>query len=400
MPRSFPQWFVVLLLVTAAVTTRAAPQDAAAGVKVPPVRSYTLPDPLVSASGVAVKTAGQWRDQRRAEVLELFREHVYGHSPGRPEGLRFKVVKEDPLALNGKATRREVDIAVPGPRGTFTFRLVIYLPKQAKRPVPVFLLLNHRGQVDTQVNLPFFPVDQIIARGYAAAGITLGQLSPDQADTYRDGIVGFVDGPEERSPAAWRTIAAWAWGGQRAMDYFEIDKDIDATRVAVVGHSRGGKSALWCGAEDERFALTIGNNSGETGAALTRRRVGETLAQINHSFPHWFTTNFTRYNDKEDELPVDQHELLALLAPRLAYVASAETDVWADPLGEFLSAVRATPVFHLFGLKGMVVDQQPPLNQPIHEGRIGYHLRTGGHDLTEYDWHRFMDFADKHFPSR
>ena len=355
----------------------------------------SLPDPLVSAAGVKVTTARQWQDQRRAEVLELFREHVYGRSPGRPEGLSFKVVEEDPLALKGTATRREVDIAFPGPRGTFTFRLVIYLPNPAKKPVPVFLLLNHRCNVSGQVNNPFFPVDQIIARGYAAAGITLSQLSPDKADTYRDGVLGFIDGPEERSPDAWRTIAAWAWGGSRAMDYFETDKQIDSKRVAVLGHSRGGKTALWCGAEDERFALTISNDSGETGAALARRGVGQSLAIGNIRNPHWFTTNFKRYNDKEDKLPVDQHELIALLAPRLAYVASAETDSWADPLGEFLSCVHATPVYRLFGLKGMETDQPPPLDQPIHDGRIGYHIRKGGHGLTEYDWQRFMDFADR-----
>jgi len=226
-------------------------RPAPAGIEAP-ARNYTLPDPLVSANGAKVKTAREWQDQRRAEVLELFRKHVYGRSPGRPKGLRFTVVEEDPLALNGKATRREVDIAFPGPRGTFAFRLLIYLPNPAKKTVPVFLLLNHRGDVHAQVNQPFFPVDQIIARGYAAAGITLGELSPDNANTYRDGVLGFFDGPEERSPDAWRTIAAWAWGGSRAMDYFETDKNIDAKRVAVLGHSRGGKTALWCGAGDNR----------------------------------------------------------------------------------------------------------------------------------------------------
>ncbi|MGH8730449.1 MAG: GDSL-type esterase/lipase family protein, partial [Burkholderiales bacterium] len=287
--------------------------------------TYKLPELLALFDETRVTDAKTWTLRRRPELLELFRKHVYGRSPGRPERLTFKVVEEDPRALKGTATRREVDIAFPGPRGTFTFRLVIYLPNKANKPVPAFLLLNHRGNVSGQVNNPFFPVDQIIARGYAAAGITLGQLSPDKADTYRDGVLGFIDGPEERSPDAWRTIAAWAWGGSRAMDYFETDKDIDSKRVAVLGHSRGGKTALWCGAEDERFALTISNNSGETGAALARRGVGQSLAIGNIRNPHWFATNFKRYNDQESELPVDQHELIALLTPRLAYVASAET---------------------------------------------------------------------------
>ncbi|MGH8017393.1 MAG: hypothetical protein ACREIA_03750 [Opitutaceae bacterium] len=250
--------FLVLTLVAAAFTIRAAAQSTATGVKAT-ARDYTLPNPLVSAAGLEVTTAREWREQRRAEVLELFRTHVHGRAPGRPEGLTFKVVEEDRLALNGQATRREVDISFPGPRGTFTFRLLIFRPNSAGKPVPVFLLLNHRRDMHKQVNTPLFPVDQIIARGYAAAGIALGQLSPDDAKTYREGVIGFFDGPEERTPDAWRTIAAWAWGGQRAMDYFETDKNLDSKRVAVLGHSRAGKTALWCGAGDERFALTISN---------------------------------------------------------------------------------------------------------------------------------------------
>jgi hypothetical protein len=358
-----------------------------------------MPDPLTGADGRKV-TARQWRNQRRAEVLELFRAHVYGRSPAKPSGLEFRVVEQDAHALNGKARRREVDISLPGPRGSFKFRLTLFIPASASKPVPVFLLLNHRGTVESQINLPFFPVDAILARGYGAAGITLGQLSPDKADAYRNGVIGFLDGPEERSPDAWRTIAAWAWGGQRAMDYLETDKDVDPRRVAVVGHSRGGKTSLWCGAQDERFALTVSSCSGETGAALARRREGETTAQINKAFPHWFTANFKQYGDHEDRLPVDQHELIALMAPRLVYVHSAEQDLWADPPGEFLACVLATPVYHLLGLKGMEVSDMPPVEQPVQTGRIGYHIRKGGHGLTLYDWQRYMDFADQHLGKR
>src|SRR4051794_22245339 len=217
-------------------------------------RKYTLPDPLKTSSGAAVNL-DQWKSTRRAEILEMFRRNVYGRSPAKPRDLRFKVAEEDKGALGGKATRREVDIAIGNGGREFTLRLTIYLPNGAPRPLPVFLLLNHRGTVASQVNLPFFPVDQILTRGYAAAGVTLIQVSPDNAKTYRDGIIRFYDGPEEKSPAAWKTIAAWAWSGHRAMDYLETDKDIDAKRVAVVGHSRGGKTALWCAAQDERFAM-------------------------------------------------------------------------------------------------------------------------------------------------
>lgn len=253
--------------------------------------AYILPDPLKKADGSKV-TAKEWQNHRRSEVLGLFEKHVYGRSPARPQQLRFKIVEENTQALDWKAIRREVDIAAGKPDAEFTFRLTLYLPKTTRKPVPVFLLLNHRGTLASQVKNPFFPVERIVSRGYGAAGITTGQLAPDNAKTYRNGVIGLLDGPEERSPDAWRTIAAWAWGGYRAMDYLQTDKDVDGKRVAVIGHSRGGKAALWCGAQDQRFALTISNNSGETGAALARQRKGESIKQINDAFPHWFAENY------------------------------------------------------------------------------------------------------------
>ena len=275
----------LLLLAPATLLSLASAQDAPP--KKPRLVDLTspLPDPLVFADGSRVTTAEQWRDRRRGEILELFRKHVYGYAPGRPKDLRFQVVEEDRAALDGKATKREVDITVGGEKGEFKFRLLAYIPNKAEKPVPAFLLLNHRGDIHQQVNLPFFPVTQIVERGYAAVGISLGELSPDNKQRYREGILGFYDGPEEKSPDSWRTIGAWAWGGHRAMDYLETDKDIDPQRVAVIGHSRGGKTALWCGAQDERFALTISNDSGEAGAAIARHPIGESLEKVN-SFTH------------------------------------------------------------------------------------------------------------------
>jgi hypothetical protein len=193
---------------------------------------------------------------------------------------------------------------------------------------------------------------------------------------------------------AWGTLAAWAFGASRVLDAFAADADLDGARVALVGHSRAGKAALWCAAEDARVAMVFANESGCGGAALSRRRFGETVMHITALFPHWFCGGFADFGGREDALPVDQHELIALLAPRPVYVASAQQDLWADPKGEFLSLVHAGPVYALFGLRGLGARELPPVSAPLHGDGLGYHLRPGGHDLTRYDWERFLDFAD------
>ncbi|MGD8499609.1 MAG: hypothetical protein PVJ86_03125, partial [Phycisphaerales bacterium] len=393
------------------------------------VPKYTLPDPLVMSDGTKVTDARIWRTRRRPEVLRLFRTHVYGRSPvGRPKNMVFKVFDLERKALGGLATRRQVAVNFTGKKDGPGMDILIYLPNAVKTPIPTFVILNFGGNhtihPDPAIRLSGswmrpgtgivnnhateesrgrsssqFPVEEILKRGYGLATIYYGDIDPDFHDGFKNGVHPafdkLVDG--RRASDAWGAIGAWAWGLSRAMDYFETDADIDHKRVAVLGHSRLGKTALWAGAQDERFAIVISNNSGCGGAALSRRRFGETVGRINKSFPHWFCENFNKYNGKEDDMPVDQHLLIALIAPRPAYVTSADQDLWADPRGEFLACKHAGPVYHLLGVDGLGADRMPGLDQPVQQGTIGYHIRSGGHALTEYDWQQFMDFADTHF---
>ncbi len=365
-----------------------------------------LPDPLTTSAGKKITTAAEWREIRRPEILEFFRTNIYGRAPiGLPKDLSFKVIEENKNAMDGKATLKRIEISFSGPGGSGKIEPVIFIPNNRTSPAPGFLLICHRGKDNLdptrEKRSTFWPAEEILARGYAAIGFYTPEVDPDKNDGFKDGVHGIFDPwPEGQRPGdAWGTIAAWAWGASRVMDYLEIDKDIDATRIGVLGHSRGGKAALWCGAQDERFGIVISNDSGSTGAALARGKQGETVAAINKSFPHWFCDNYKTYNNREDELPVDQHMLLSLMAPRPVYIASATEDQWADPTNEFRSAVSAEPVFRLFGLDGLKTKAMPPPDQPINHGHIAYHIRAGKHDLTAYDWACYMDYADKHWNS-
>lgn len=394
------------------------------------VPKYTLPNPLKLSDGSRVTDAQAWHTKRHPEILELFRKYVYGRAPiARPENMTFEVFDLERKALGGLATRKQVTVNFTGEQDGPKMDILIYLPNAAEKPVATFVVLNFGGNhtihIDPAIKLSErwmrsgsdgvvknrakeesrgrsssrFDVEKILKRGYGLATIYYGDIDPDFHDGFKNGVHPvfdkLIDG--ERSPDAWGSICAWAWGLSRAMDYFESDDNIDNRRVAVLGHSRLGKTALWAGARDERFAFVISNDSGCGGAALSRRAFGETVKRINTSFPHWFCENFKQYNDKEDSIPVDQHMLIALMAPRPVYVASADKDLWADPRGEFLACRYASGVYRLLGLRGLGVRQMPGLEKPVQKGTIGYHVRSGGHDLAEYDWQRFMDFADKHF---
>lgn len=390
------------------------------------VPDYELPDPLTYPDGTPVETAEEWREQRRAQVLELFREHVYGTAPGRPDSTRYEVLESDAEALGGRASRTQIRIHLENDGRREDVELLLYLPTGVKRAVPVFLGINFYGNhtVHPDPNIVLhdewvannerfgitdhraneasrgersyrWPVETILAYGYGLANIYYGDVDPDRND-FDDGVhpLFYESGQTRPDSGEWGAIGAWAWGLSRAQDYLETDDEVAGHCTTVIGHSRLGKTALWAGARDERFALVIGNDSGAGGAALSRRRYGETVWRINTSFPHWFAPNFHRYNENEDALPVDQHMLLALSAPRPVYVGAAQEDRWADPRGMFLAALHASPVYELLGAGGLAAEEMPSVYAPIHS-TIGFHVRAGEHDLKDYDWRQYLTWADR-----
>ena len=362
-----------------------------------------IPALMKTEAGQDVASVAQWEQTRRPEIFKLFEEHVYGRNPaGRPDSLRFEALGEDKVMLDGKALRKRVRIHYEGPGGKAQFDVSAFIPK-GRENVPGFVLICNRPpeeniDPDRNVKSPFWPVEEIVGRGYAAIAFFNQDVAPDRLTDFSGGVHAVFQDHKARTPSSWGTLAAWAWGASRVMDWIETEPLLDAKRMAVIGHSRGGKTALWCGAVDTRFALSISNESGCGGAKLNRMDLpkSEHIAQIVKNFSFWFCDNFRKYVDNEDALPVDQHQLLALMAPRLVYVASAEGDPWAGPEGEFESCKLSSPAWALYGKKGLVGDTFPALETPLHEGSVGYHIRPGKHDLTLYDWSRFMDFADKH----
>ena len=351
----------------------------------------SLPEISRCICGKRVESAEEFEKLRRDEILGLFEKYVYGRRPyERPEDLSFSVTESIFCGMKHKRVTAEF--------GEKSFPFDIYIPFSTDKPVPVFVLsiLEYREQFcdfNVNPNPEYAPLTDITSRGYAIAVYNVREVEPDNID----GINYGIRSGEHLSDDSWGTLSVWAWAASRILDYIETDDELDESRVCTIGHSRGGKTALWSAATDRRFAMAVSNDSGCAGAAVTREKRGERIKDITDTFPYWFCRNYFKFAENEELLPVDQHMLLALIAPRPLYVASASEDEWADPASELSACRLASEAYALYDKPGIVpVDlDKVELNKSYADGTIAYHRHKGGHDLTKLDWRLFMDFADR-----
>jgi hypothetical protein len=383
------------------------------------VGTYTLPDPLTLADGKPVRDAKTWTEKRRPEIVRLFEENQYGRSPGRPAGMTFEVFEKGTAAFDGKAIRRRVRVHFSA---SHSMDMLLYLPAKAAKPVPFLLHLSFaansmtvddpavkggevwgpdKKKIPASQGRKFGQVDPVplIDAGFGFGTIYYGDIDPDFAGGIQHGVrAQFLKaGQTEPGPDEWGTIGAWAWGLSRALDYLETDKAVDAKRVAIMGVSRLGKTVMWAGAHDTRFALVIASCSGEGGAAISRRNYGETIAHLTapSRYPYQFCANYGKFAEHIDRFPVDANMLVALIAPRTVLLQTGDQDYWSDPKGEFLAAVAAAPVFKLFGKQGLDTDQMPPAGTAIFH-TIGYFEHIGPHGALASDWDQYLKFLQMH----
>lgn len=348
-----------------------------------------LPKLLVGEDGTPIENITQW-EGRRKEIKEILDNFMYGIVPPLKPKTRGQIERTDENALAGKAIYHYVDIKIDTAGGFFQFPVHMILPKGVKKP-PIFLYISFEPYLFNE----FCPVEEIIDHGYGIVSFYYQDVAPDTDNRFMSGVARLY---KHNNFDSWGSICMWAWAGSRVMDYLEKLTFIDIHRIAVVGHSRLGKTALWCGAVDRRFSMVITNDSGGGGSALFRGKKGEMIINLkNGASKYWYCGNFLDYAKNERELPFDQHYVMALVAPRNLYVCSAKEDVWADPVSEFLGAYAANDAYELFGLDGLVTpDEIPTAPSVFHEGQIGYHVRPGTHYLSRYDWLRFIEYRDMH----
>lgn len=361
------------------------------------VPALALPDPFVSEKGKLIQTVADWESIRRPEIMQLFQNEVYGQIPKDFDKISFEVISETANPYPEIADLEEVNITVERNGKSHTMRINFFLPKTGKGPFPVILLINYLPKYPDGklVDEAFWPVPELIKRGFATASFHAETVAPDIAESYQNGIITSLY-PEQIGQAnGMKALGAWGWAAMRAMDYFEQHPKIDSKQSILVGHSRTGKAALWASANDPRWAVTYANESGCGGAALSKRKYGETVGAINRRFPHWFSDNFQKYNEKEENLPIDQHLLPGLIAPRAVYYSSAKDDQWADPKGEYLGIQLGSRVAtEIYGKKAVFEPEFEALEGPVHLESVGYHIREGKHDLTWGDWELFLEFLD------
>ena len=347
-----------------------------------------LPELMTLTNNQVVISPEDWRI-RRKELLELLSREEYGYTPAAPESVTASIDPNgsDPYFFAGKATQEKVLLSFDTPGGTFTFPFMLAIPR-AVRPAPAFVYLSFRPDFPDR----YLPVEEILDHGFAVASICYQDVTADSADW--NGLAALYPRDEK---TGWGKIGMWAFAASRVMDYLLTRPEIDARRICVSGHSRLGKTALWCAAQDERFAMAVSNDSGCSGAALSRGKNGETIEHITDRFPYWFCGNYCHWRMREHEAPFDQHMLLALIAPRRLYVSSASEDDWADPVSEFLSCVAASSAWTLHQKPGLLTpDAMPQVDQPLMEGTICYHVRTGTHFHSRTDWLHHMQCREKH----
>lgn len=364
------------------------------------VPTYTLPDPLLCEDGEKVTTVEEWENHRRPELLNLVTTYMYGKAPVLKHPLqwhidsinnnfRFDKNKKSPQYIRKIVSIYLTDKKADGP----LFHAEIITPKAATKPVPAFMMFG-----GSKLAKGFKATQRILERGYGVAVLNTTEGAPDGPDVYKKGLIPayYAKGQTYPLPDQWGCLSAWAWEASRLLDYLQADETINASKVAILGHSRMGKAALWTAAVDERFAMAFPVNSGCGGGALSRRMIGETLWAMNDHFPYWTCDNFKQFNMREQYLPFDQHSVIALVAPRPVYLATGKDDSWADPLGEFLSGKAAEPVYALYGLPGIGCDKQPAVDVAMNKGYIAYHIRTGGHAILDFDWDKFLEYADRY----
>jgi hypothetical protein len=386
------------------------------------VGTYTLPDALTLADGKKVRDAKTWTEKRRPEIVKLFEENQYGKSPGRPADMSFDVFDKGTPALDGKAIRKQITVYFSADKAGPKMDLLLYLPAGATKPVPLFLNISFTAN-SSAVEDPGIKPGEIWGRdkkkvlaasgrsfgrlnvvpfldqGVAVATVYYGDIDPDFEGGVPYGVrkLYLKSGQTQPAPDEWGAIAAWGWGLSRAVDYFETEKGVDAKKIAIFGVSRLGKTVMWAGSHDTRIAMVIASCSGEGGAALSRRNYGETIAHLTapSRYPYQFCANYGKYAEHVDQFPVDANLLVALIAPRPVMLQTGTTDYWSDPKGEFLAAVAATPVFHLFGKKGIETDQMPVPGQPM-MNTIGYLEHEGGHGALPPDYEQYRKFIAMH----